>query len=782
MRNILHYSVAALTGVWVLGLLIWGIPTATFTPSTIYSALLFGLLIVFTLTFGVPLAGGMVSLVPMTIAAAYLTLGQEIAGWTVYLAIIGQGIIRYRRRQNADNPLRHTPQYLAVVTLYNAAIQTASMLGTSVVFTALGGNVPLLEAPPHRVIVLILAGLTYLGINYTLAGIYFSLRGATELRMYLRSIPNLFFYEGSPLIFAPLMALIHNRLGIFQFVVFALALVVVSLIAQNLALTSRRLQRRVQELDSLQAVGQVLSASLDIEIVTTTIYEQVARLMSAKEFYIALYDPELDEVSFPLAIENSQRIQWRSRQAGNGLTEYVLRQRVPILLRGDISKHLDTLELAQVGRSGAACWLGVPILAAGKPLGILAVQSYTDAYAYDLSHQEILTTIAAQAAVAIQNARLYAQTDETLARRVQELNSILRTTREGILLLDLNWRVLAANRALAELIGVTQLDFTQQTLETPYGGGQSLLSHIHFTAADFQVDCQTLMLNKASQKQDLVTLGPLNRHVERTLTPVRDRANEINGWLLIFRDITEEIELARLRDDMTNMLIHDLRSPLTMIIGSLGLLQRPAPRQDEAQFNKLLTIASNGSNRMLDLINQLLDISKLESGQLVLNAQPLYVETLFSETILHFALAAAEFDITLTTTHEPQLPPLQGDGQLLARVLNNLVDNALKFTPDGGRVTLKSCADPLDAGKLLIMVSDTGPGIPPEVQPRLFEKFQQIAVSSSRRRGTGLGLAFCKLAVEAHGGRIWVESAPGQGSTFIISLPIAPQATPPATR
>jgi PAS domain S-box-containing protein len=757
-----------------LGGLLWvtlAVPGSSLSP---LSVVLFCGLVVATMTFSFPLGGGSVSLMPMAAAAAYLTLGRAPAGWAVLVGIALHGGVRYWRGRREQAERRESQsRELVIVTLINATMHTAAILVGGTLFELFHTPPPLLEVDLGTFLSLLLFGLTYLLINYLLAGSYLATRRDSALYDFFDHLPTLALYEGGPLIFAPLMAIIYTRLGLSYFVLLSFSIVSASIIAQNLALTSQRLSRRVQELDSLQFVGQVLSASLEIETVVTAIYTQVARLMPAQEFYVALYDADADEVTFPLAVEEGQTVPWRSRKAGNGLTEYVLRTRSPLLIRGNVQKFMqEQLHVEVIGRN-ALCWLGVPILAGNTPLGVIAVQSYTTAEAYDHSHQEILRTIAAQAAVAIQNARLYASTDEALARRVQELNSILRTTSEGVLLLDLSWKVLAANRALAEMIGTTQRALTQHPLERVQAKDTPLLQRLAYSEEALRDDCVALAEGAWVQKQEIVLLGTDGRHVERTLTPVRDREGGIKGWLLIFRDMSEEVELARLREEMASMLIHDLRSPLTAVMASLGLMPRAFDARDEENFSQLLTIAQRSSERILQMVNQLLDISKLESGQLPLKIETINVEELLRQTVARFAPVATESKIALAINIEQDLPPLEADRQLLGRVLYNLLDNALKFTPDGGHVVVDARLLPVEAPVALqLSVDDDGPGIPQEAQSLLFEKFQQIPSTEGRRKGTGLGLAFCKLAVEAQGGRIWVESESGRGSTFLVTLPL----------
>jgi PAS domain S-box-containing protein len=773
MKRKERFWISLAAGLVVLIFVIWLTVAYPPHPGDLLPAFLFVVLLAFTTTFGVPLGGGQVSLLPMTTVATYLVLGPVLTAWVVFLGALIHGWVRYRWAGRLGERPRPGFQRVFGLAMANGALQTISILVAGLVYKWAGGVTPLADVHVSDIPALVLLGLTYLGLNLLMAGLYIAMRGLRALKLYLRSLPNLLLYEAWPMVFAPLMALVYTQLGLGQFALLALVLVIVSLGLRNLSLARQRLERRVSELDSLQAVGQALSASLDLDTILVAVHTQVARLMPARNFYVALYDPEMDKVSFPLAVEDGKRVRWRSRRAGNGLTEYVLRTCEPLLIEREYEGILEALEVDSIGRP-AICWLGVPIMAGTAPLGVISVQSYSTHYAYDASHQEVLVTLAAQAAVAIQNARLYVRTDEALARRVQELDSILWTTQEGILLFDLDYRVLAANRALADLLGIAQLELAGEVLHIPRPeGASSIAALIDYTAEDLASDCQTLARGERDyRRHEIVVSGPPERHVERTLTPVRDRQGQITGWLLVLRDVTEERELALMREDLTGMLIHDLRSPLTVLMSSLELMKADLVEGTVQSFDDLIRLAEKSTSRLLLLVNNLLDISRLESGQMAVDPQAVDARTLLEVVVARLSPLATQAQIGLEISTEPDLPPVYVDLEIMDRVLHNLLDNAIKFTPDGGQVWLRARLDPLrDPATVLVSVRDSGPGIPLEAQGRLFKKFQQVVTNSSRRAGTGLGLPFCKLAVEAHGGEIWVESKVGTGSTFVVRLP-----------
>jgi signal transduction histidine kinase len=229
-------------------------------------------------------------------------------------------------------------------------------------------------------------------------------------------------------------------------------------------------------------------------------------------------------------------------------------------------------------------------------------------------------------------------------------------------------------------------------------------------------------------------------------------------------------ELEKLRDDLTHMIIHDLRTPLTSVITgmqSMEILGDLNPDQQET-----MGIALDGGETLLGMINDLLDVEKLESGTMQLEYSALVAEALIASALAQVSSLAESKRLILLSQAAPGLPNFQGDAGKLTRTLVNLVGNAIKFTPSGGTITIEARLG-VEADAIVFAVTDTGEGIPPESFERIFEKFGQVENrKAGRMMSTGLGLTFCKLAVEAHGGHIAVESTPGQGATFCYSIPL----------
>ena len=231
-------------------------------------------------------------------------------------------------------------------------------------------------------------------------------------------------------------------------------------------------------------------------------------------------------------------------------------------------------------------------------------------------------------------------------------------------------------------------------------------------------------------------------------------------------------ELQRLRQETSDLIVHDLRSPLATIYGALQMLELVLPEETLDENQGLLTVANSACSRMQRLVDSLLDVALLESGEVQLNLLPADLGALVAEVSTRETFALERKKITLQVDVAADLPPAVMDVERIDRVLANLLDNAAKYTPAGGRVMVSASAAPA-GDQLLVAVTDSGPGIPADQRERIFERFAQVDTGKKgRTRGFGLGLAYCRLAVEAHHGRIWVEPGPGgKGSRFVFTLP-----------
>jgi signal transduction histidine kinase len=231
-------------------------------------------------------------------------------------------------------------------------------------------------------------------------------------------------------------------------------------------------------------------------------------------------------------------------------------------------------------------------------------------------------------------------------------------------------------------------------------------------------------------------------------------------------------ELLRLREEMSDMIIHDLRNPLGVIKTGLDLLARVRVVESDSEYSAhVIQTIEKSTTRMQRLVDTLLDITRLEKGAMALSMGPMDLGALVEDTVADLSPLAEVGNVTLNSRLAEEFLLALADQDVVERVLVNLIDNALQFTPPDGQVWVEARAE---EENVRVDVVDTGAGVPPEERTRVFEKFTRGRGKRGSQGGAGLGLTFCQMAVEAHGGRIWIEDGPaGKGSRFIFTLPQA---------
>lgn len=361
------------------------------------------------------------------------------------------------------------------------------------------------------------------------------------------------------------------------------------------------------------------------------------------------------------------------------------------------------------------------------------------------------------------------------------LQIILDNMKEAVILINAAGQISLANPRVERLLGLKP----QQILNRPIkalikDADLELASRLGFTNGALLnvVDNlrkghweDTLRDNKRITFQ--IQMGK-NRFIDRTDSSIRDENGQAVGLLMVFTDVTEARELAQAREDLSSMIVHDLRGPLTAIMTSLGFLDEIVPLDNPLRpaVQQTAEVSLRATRKLLNLVDSLLDISKLESGVIVLDREPMQLGPLCSHVMDELKPVAKAMEVNLTANIPDQLPILSVDTDKIERVLLNLVDNAIKFTPAGGEVNITAYPEP-DSAFVRVEVCDTGTGIPDEYKNQLFDRYVQLNGQKGRRRGTGLGLTFCRMAVEAHGGRIWIEDNPAGGAVFNFTLPVA---------
>ena len=525
-------------------------------------------------------------------------------------------------------------------------------------------------------------------------------------------------------------------------------------------------QRRLREQSTLYLVSARLAGKLELESVLDTVQRALEAALERAAVGVYIWD-------------EAERQYTMHRPAG----------RPPSAMRPTIREsELDLLNLALAEPAPLQSTAGLqfpeallderrmchvivfPMVSNRQRLG-MALLHLSGPARPDEDDLKLLSAIVSQGALSLQNARLFSDVSHGRDR----LDAVLNTVREGLVMVEAGGRIMLANESVQAITGLQPAALTGRRLDEL---DDETLALFGYTRPEVERLLGELRQGLAPQDPRLnykLGEGKGGRYIERSSLPVWGSSGRATGWMVVLRDVTEEHEVEQARELITETLVHDLRSPLSSVIAALDVLSdKELSGEPSGELaGQALQVARRSSQRVLGMVEALLDISRMEAGMMDLNLGDVHLQAMAATLFADFAAQAREFGLILRSEIPAGLPPVCADPAKISRVLMNLLDNALKFTPTGGQVTLS--AEPYEEGWVALRVSDTGPGIPAEFREKIFDRFSQVPGQKGRRRGSGLGLTFCRLAVEAHGGRIWVESGPGgTGSVFLITLPVGP--------
>lgn len=541
-------------------------------------------------------------------------------------------------------------------------------------------------------------------------------------------------------------------------------------------------QRRNEELNTINDIATTVTSTLDTHQVYWLVVQKLREYFKVEAGSLLLRDEVTGDLHFVMTIEaGEEKLAGVRVPVGQGVVGHVAQTHQWAIIEDAQNDPRFYRKVSEDVGFVTRSILCVPMIAAGRVVGVIELLNKLDGH-FTEDEAERLMRMAAFIGVAIENAHLFQQVMNAHDR----LKAILNSTADGILMTDMHGVVLTANPMAARLFDSSEADLVGQRLD-------ELLNDLHSRA--HSVVHRSWGNGRAATTEDAplyaseIELGGAKRlFVLHLAMPVRGAHEQIYGQLAVFRDITQEKELEKLREDYTGMLIHDLRAPLTAIMNGILMIKRGLGGPVTEQQLELLAIAYHGSQTMLELVNNLLDISKMEQGHLQLNLEPLSPYTILDDAVERLQASARAQNVLLDQRLAVGLPLVEADKDKVVRVLQNLIDNAIKFSPTGQAVMVGACVfraggqlivhedkalhPPMSDGEWLVFwVRDQGMGIPRAYHERIFEKFGQV--HGRKVRGTGLGLTFCKLVVEAHTGRIWVESEEAAGSVFAFALPLA---------
>jgi PAS domain S-box-containing protein len=510
-------------------------------------------------------------------------------------------------------------------------------------------------------------------------------------------------------------------------------------------------QRQARVMTALAEGAAAMNASLRMEDVYQRILMQMMQALQVETVALGLL--EGDQIVYRAAAgQNAGNILGRKIALGTGIAGTAALEGHGVVVP-DVTQDKHYGEADQFGGVEMRAVVVAPIQSQGRVIGIIEAINPI-AKSFDPDALLVMTGMGGLAGSTIQNAQLF----ERLQAAHQRYRELFEDSIDPMLITDWEGRILEANRQAILLSGYTGEKLHELTID------QLHEVNWHRTGMEFETLREDRTCSyESSLHRDDESHTPVEVHARR----VEFDENDAIQWIL--RDITERKELDNLREDLTAMIYHDLRSPLANIVSSLDVLFSMVPENDKEIVQSILKIAENSTDRIQRLVSSLLDVNRLESGQPVADQKVVDTTALIRQAVLDVEPVARGRRQTVVAKLPPELAPIWVDEDMARRVLINLMENSVKYTPPDGHV--ETGADPEDQW-IHFWVKDNGPGIPAAEQERIFDKFTRLR-GSSKSSGLGIGLAFCRLAVVGHGGKIWVESEPGKGSVFHFTFPVA---------
>ena len=512
-------------------------------------------------------------------------------------------------------------------------------------------------------------------------------------------------------------------------------------------------QRQARVMTALAEGAAAMNASLRMEDVYQRILIQTIQALQVETVALGLI--EGDHLVFRAAAgQNAGNILGRKVVLGEGIVGLAAREGRGVVVP-DVNldrRYSEADKFSGVKMQGVVI---APIQVQGRIIGVIEAINPI-AKSFDADALLVMTGLGGLAGTTIQNAQLF----ERLQAAHQRYRELFEDSIDPMVITDWEGRIIEANRQANLLSGYTDDALRGMRIDQLHELNWNRTGKAFET---LRAD-QTCSYESTLHRQDTARV-PIEVHARR----VEFEETDSLQWIL--RDITERKDLDVLREDLTAMIYHDLRSPLANIVSSLDMLSGMVAAEDKEAVQTILTIAVSSTDRIQRLVSSLLDVNRLESGQPVADQQAVDPIQLIQKAAHDVNPAARGRRQTVKIDLPQKLPHIWVDVDMVRRVLINLLENASKFTPTGGEIVVGAHAED---GWVRMWVSDNGPGIPPADQERIFDKFMRLR-GKDKPGGLGIGLAFCRLAVQGHGGRIWVESEQGKGSKFHFTFPIATQ-------
>ena len=515
---------------------------------------------------------------------------------------------------------------------------------------------------------------------------------------------------------------------------------------------SQELQQRMYQIQVLQEINERIGYTIDTSKIIEIVTGSIGYLLKYQTVSFMLFsDPKT--VVFKCHVHHSVNHAFiaQVKEKMQAATAAICDQNIAL---GKIDERMSGAILDDSLDTQIASFLNIPVIIDGQLLGLINISSSTPNL-FGKDQAEVVYTITNQAAFAV------SQLQGVLENEKGKLAGIIASMTDGVFMVDLDYELVISNPAVMDM------------LRLPVAKEVTTFDIVDALAG--KVDMR-LKMDETLAKNMPVNIPEVYLHdkvMDITLTPVRDKAGIHRGVAVILHDVTSEKSLEKLRQEFTAMMVHELRAPLTAVRWSseslIKSLSDAKAQTDAAKLKDSIGTIEVAATNMLDLVNDLLDVAKIEAGKFDLNMQEYEMVEVIRDELKTFEPQATGKHLAINYIG-PEKLMAKFDRVRISQVITNLLSNAIKYT-DSGQIDVSLNVEN-SSKRIIISIKDTGIGVSREDLNSLFSKFKQLKSYDSSRKGTGLGLVVSKGIVEAHGGKIWAESAgENLGSTFYFSLP-----------
>ncbi|MCP4397991.1 MAG: PAS domain S-box protein [bacterium] len=536
---------------------------------------------------------------------------------------------------------------------------------------------------------------------------------------------------------------------------------------KNVELDAQRqtAENRAQELDTINKLSQAISSTIELEKVIEIGAERVVDLLRVTQSRLFLIKENTKNLESVYKFDTKTK-QGDLNAVSAPLTRYpdfvkAIDSASPVIIN-NVQESAMAPEVKRVfEKQGIHSLLNLPLLSKDAAIGIMMLLQGGDVRNFSDEEVTLAETVASQLAVALKNAQLFRHVVEEKGR----IEALVNSSGDGILMMNKKFSIILTNVVVNHLFQINAAQFHEKHLIEFIDAQKDNLKEFELVK---QLVYKIITSPQETTVEEISLISP-PRILKITGNPVMGEEKEVIGHMIVLHDITQEKQLEQMREDLTSMIVHDLKNPLAGVIGFAEIMLSRSRKKGVDDSEHFLGSILQQANTMHDMVNNILEVHKMEDGTMEVEKDIAEFSEMIVRAVQQVEVSAKQKDIMIRSDMPDDFPTMFVDQAKIVRLFANILSNGIKYTPENGSILIHTS---IQSDSILTRITDTGQGIPSEYLDTIFDRFAQVnRKKQGKAASVGLGLYFCKLVVEAHGGKIWAESEEGKGSSFYFTIP-----------